>query len=223
MENAIQFLFPFLILIFSVVIHEVAHGYAALALGDTTAKDAGRLTLNPIPHVDPFGSVLLPLILVLTQSPVLIGWAKPVPYNPYNLRDPFGKLGAGKNWGPAIVGAAGPLANIAMALAFGLILRALPLAGASFAFSTLANLSSIISGIVLLNLALAVFNLVPIPPLDGSKVLFALLPYQWRGIETFLEQYGFFLLLIFILFFSQWIFPVVLFFFRIVAGNSLFL
>lgn len=210
MESATQFIFQIIILIFSVVIHEVSHGYAALALGDKTAQYAGRLTLNPIKHLDPFGSILLPTISYMLGG-FIFGWAKPVPYNPYNLSN--------QKWGPALVGAAGPAANISLAVIFGLTVRFLPdLAdGASGLF--VLNFMTIASTIALLNLVLAIFNLVPIPPLDGSKVFFAVLPYQWRGVQLFLEQYGFFLLLIFIFFFAQWLFPVILFFFRLITGT----
>lgn len=214
MENAIQPLFFIAILIFSVVIHEVSHGYAALSLGDRTAQDAGRLTLNPLPHMDLFGSVLLPLLLVITQSPILIGWAKPVPYNPYALRN--------QKWGPAIVGIAGPLANVSLAVVFGLLLRFIPNFAAGVSGAFLINFMSIAGIVALLNLGLAFFNLIPIPPLDGSKVLFAVLPYQWRGLQYILEQYGFFLLLIFIFFFSRWLVPVILFSFRLITGASPF-
>ncbi len=208
MESAIQPLFFIAILIFSVVIHEVSHGYAALALGDRTAQDAGRLTLNPLPHMDLFGSVILPVLLVISQSPILIGWAKPVPYNPYNLRN--------QKWGPALVGVAGPLANVSLAVVFGLLLRFIPdLVAGQFLF----NFVTIAGTITLLNLGLAFFNLIPIPPLDGSKVLFAILPYQWRGLQYLLEQYGFFLLLIFIFFFSRWLVPIILFSFRLITGS----
>ncbi len=212
MESAIlQSIFFFVVLVFSVVIHEVSHGYAALMLGDKTAQYAGRLTLNPIPHVDFFGSIILPLILVITQSPFLIGWAKPVPYNPYALRNP--------KWGPAIVGAAGPAVNIALAVIFGLLIRFVPVVADGIPGVFILNFITIASSIALLNLVLAVFNLVPIPPLDGSKVLFALLPSQWRGLQFFLEQYGFFLLLIFIFFFLQWLSPLILFLFRLITGT----
>lgn len=222
MDSATQFVFQIAVLIFSVVIHEVSHGYTALVLGDETAKDAGRLTLNPLKHLDPFGSVLLPVLSYLLGG-FIFGWARPVPYNPYNLRNPFDKLGASKNWGPALVGAAGPAANILIAIVFGLLVRFLPasLDYASGAF--ILNFMTIASAIVLLNLVLAFFNLVPIPPLDGSKLLFAALPYQWRGVQSFLEQYGFMLLLAFIFFFSGWILPVVLFSFRIITGTLPFL
>src|ERR1035437_1390109 len=108
-------IFQLIILLFSAIIHEVAHGYAALFQGDTTAKYENRLTLNPIRHIDPLGSVILPLLLFIFHSPVLFGWAKPVPFNPYNLRN--------RRWGEAIVAVAGPAVNIVIALIFGLILR----------------------------------------------------------------------------------------------------
>lgn len=209
MENATSFIIQIAILIFSVVVHEVSHGYAALALGDRTAKYAGRLTLNPVQHFDPFGSFLLPLFTYFTTG-FIFGWAKPVPYNPYNLRD--------QKWGPAIVGAAGPLANIFLAVFFGLLLRFgfLYSLGAS---PVAANFLKIAMFITFLNLVLAVFNLVPIPPLDGSKVFFTLLPYRYQHIQVFMEQYGFMLLLAFIFFFSHLIFPVVLFLFKIITGG----
>lgn len=214
MENAIQFAFQIIILIFSVVIHEVSHGYAALALGDKTAQYAGRLTLNPLKHLDPFGSVILPTLSYILGG-FIFGWAKPVPYNPYNLKN--------QSWGPAIVGAAGPGANIALALIFGLLIRFLPSLANGLSGAFILNFMTIASTIALLNLVLAFFNLVPIPPLDGSKVLFSILPYQWRGLHIFLEQYGLFILLIFIFFFAQWLLPIVLFLFRIITGTLPFL
>lgn len=234
MADATTFIFEIGILIFSVVIHEVSHGYIALLLGDRTAYYAGRLTFNPIKHLDPFGSVLLPIVTRLLGG-FTFGWAKPVPYNPYNLRN--------QKWGPAIVGAAGPAANMTTGIFFGGLSMLLPLSLSikselffKFLFALFrGNTSPLTLGtapfetfylvslyIVWLNMLLAVFNLLPIPPLDGSKVLFAILPYRWHGLQIFLEQYGFFLLLIFIFFFSQWLLPVVLLLFRLVAGSFLF-
>jgi len=210
MDSATQFIFQIAVLIFSVVIHEVSHGYAALALGDETAKDAGRLTLNPLKHLDPFGSVLLPVLSYLLGG-FIFGWARPVPYNPHNLRN--------QKWGPALVGAAGPAANISIALIFGLLVRFLPSFLDNVSGVFVFNFITIASTIALLNLVLAFFNLVPIPPLDGSKLLFAILPHQWRGVQFFLEQYGFMLLLIFIFFFAGWILPIVLFSFRLITGT----
>jgi len=217
MDSAIPFLFQIAILVFSVVIHEVSHGYAALALGDKTAQYAGRLTLNPIPHIDPFGSILLPLLLSIPalfgQPTVLIGWAKPVPYNPNNLRN--------RKWGPALVGIAGPGVNILLAVFFGLLMRFV-LNGVSPATELLAhNFLTIAGTIAFLNIMLAFFNLVPVPPLDGSKVLFAILPYRWRSVQWFLEQYGFFILfgLIFLLGFGRFIFQISAFFFRLITGT----
>jgi len=161
-----EFIIGIGIVILSIIFHEVAHGYVADWLGDPTARYAGRLTLNPVPHIDPVGSVAIPGILALTGSPFLIGWAKPVPYNPYNLKN--------QRWGEALVGAAGPLTNILIAIIFGLILRFsgdLGLSGATL---------GILVTVVYANLVLAIYNMIPIPPLDGSKVLAALLPMQMR-------------------------------------------
>lgn len=163
-------IFVVAIIMFSAVIHEVMHGVAADKLGDPTARYAGRLTLNPIKHLDPFGSVLLPVILVLTNSPILFGWAKPVPYNPYNLvRSP--------KWGEAIVAGAGPASNFAIALIASVFIRA------NF-FSS--ELDSVLFLIVSVNVMLGIFNLIPIPPLDGSKVLSALLP---RGLARAYDEF----------------------------------
>ena len=201
--QAVDFIFSIAILIMSIVIHEVSHGYVANALGDPTAKYAGRLTLNPLKHLDPFGSVILPTITYVLGG-FIFGWARPVPYNPYNLKN--------QRWGPAIVGAAGPLANIFVAVTFGLMIRA-----NEFLFLPQGFLQ-IATTIVFINLILAIFNFVPIPPLDGSKVLFALLPYKWSYVEDFLERWGLMLLLIFIFFFFRMILPIVFFAFRAITG-----
>ena len=161
-------IFVVAIVVFSAIIHEVMHGVAAEWLGDKTARWAGRLTLNPLPHLDPFGSVLLPVVLALTNSPIFLAWAKPVPYNPYNLRAD----GIFARFNEAIVAGAGPLSNLALAILFGLAIR-------SQALSASAN--EILFLVVLVNVMLFLFNLLPIPPLDGSKVLEALLP---RGLAA---------------------------------------
>jgi Zn-dependent protease len=181
-------IFSLLILLFSVIIHELAHGYVAYSLGDPTAKYQGRLTLNPLKHLDPFGSIILPLLLFLASSPVLVGWAKPVPVNPYNFKD--------QKWGSLKVSAAGPLTNLALALLFGLVLRIIPLAF----FAQLPGLLIMFSFIVHINIILAIFNLVPIPPLDGSWILFKFIPRQFDQVKVFLQQYGLFLLIFFIFF-----------------------
>lgn len=151
-----------IVLIISVVLHEMAHGYAANWLGDPTARLAGRLSPNPIVHLDPLMSVVLPGLLILTGSPILFGAAKPVPYNPYNLNN--------QKWGEAIVAVAGPLANIAIAIVFALLIRSAGVLGLNDAFVELSF------SIIILNIFLAFFNLVPIPPLDGSKIFPRLLP-----------------------------------------------
>lgn len=189
----------------SVVVHEVSHGYAAFLLGDPTAKNQGRLTLNPIRHLDLFGSILIPAFLVITNAGFLFGWAKPVPYNPYNLRN--------QKWGEAIVAVAGPASNIFIALVFGLLIRF----GAEFLSPAFLNISAIL---VLINLMLAVFNLVPIPPLDGSKILFAFLPYHMQRFRMMLEQYGFVVVLIFIFFLSGFLAPIMSFLFSLITGYA---
>jgi len=181
-----------------------------LLLGDPTAEEEGRLTLNPLRHIDPFGSVILPAMSYLFGG-IIIGWAKPVPYNPLRLRN--------RVWGPALVGVAGPAANIFLAAAFGIVLRFFPFASdAGF----LGSFSTVAGTVVLLNITLAIFNLVPIPPLDGSKVLFAVLPHRWRSAQIFLEQYGIFLLILLIGFFSRLLSPLILFAFRLLTDAPAF-
>lgn len=165
----------------SAVIHEVSHGVAAFMLGDPTAKYADRLTLNPIKHLDMFGSIILPFIFIITHAPFFFAYAKPVPYNPYNLKN--------QRWGPAIVGIAGPAANILIGVIFSVVLKI------SGSYSTFSNL---VLAIVQINIWLALFNLVPIPPLDGSKLLFSILQPRFYNVEAFMEQYGFLILIILI-------------------------
>lgn len=206
--GATNIIFYLIILLMSVVIHEVSHGFTAEYFGDDTARDAGRLTLNPIKHIDLFGSIILPLTLFITTSatghPFVFGWAKPVPYNPNNLRN--------IRWGTLAVSAAGVVANILIALIFGTIIRY------SSGFAPSESFYFITSSIVLVNLALAVFNLVPIPPLDGSKILFSLLPDSLSKLAYSLERYGFIILVVFILYFSDILFPILTYLFHLFTG-----
>lgn len=204
-----EFIFIIIILIYSVVIHEVSHGAVANYLGDPTAKYAGRLTLNPIKHLDPIGSVILPIFLVIANQVlgggIIFGWAKPVPVNPYNLRD--------QKYGSLKVALAGPGSNLLIALFFGLILR-------FFNFS-IANsaLGLIFSYIVYINILLAVFNLMPIPPLDGSHILFSFLsPTSAYKIQAFLSSISIFLLFIIIFFLFPWLSYVIDLIFRLITG-----
>lgn len=183
-----------LILIVSIIAHEVAHGVAALWQGDATAKHAGRLTLNPIPHIDPVGSILLPVLFTLSGSPVMFGWAKPVPINPYNFRN--------QRFGEAFVAAAGPLTNLLIAGVFLIILKTTSLTDPGFtSFAAIA---------VVINIILALFNLMPIPPLDGSKILFSLIPQRFYGFRRWMEQKGFIVGLLVVLILWQFISPLVI-------------
>lgn len=195
------------VLLMSVVIHEVSHGLMANYLGDPTAKYAGRLSLNPVKHLDFWGSFLIPLFLLMFNSPFLFGYAKPVPYNPHNLKN--------KKYGPAMVAAAGPLSNLIIVLIFGLTLRFIPINYSPY----LNNLINIFAYIIILNLVLAVFNSMPIPPLDGSKIISAFLPYRLQSTILQMERYGIILVLFFIFFFFQFISPVIFWLFKIIVGS----
>ena len=199
-------IFFLVILIFSIIVHEISHGYMAEMFGDPTARLAGRLTLNPIPHIDPLGSIIIPALMLLgSGGSFAFGWAKPVPYNPYNLKN--------FKWGTVLVGMAGVLANIFIAIVFGFILRF----HAEIGIVSLPFLS-MIESIVYLNIVLAVFNLIPFPPLDGAKVLFALLPFRFQYINDYLER-NWFLFMVFVLFFAQYIiWPITSVVFRIIVG-----
>jgi len=205
--QGIDVIFYIAILIMSVVIHEVSHGYMAEFFGDRTARHARRLTLNPLRHLDPFGSIILPALLVISHAGFVVGWAKPVPYNPDNLRN--------RKWGTIAVASAGILANLFIAILFGIILRL------SFYFSLPAGFGSIVSLIIIVNLALAIFNLVPIPPLDGSKILFNLLPESFYPIMELLERYSLIFLIIFIMFFSDYLYPILSFLYHLITGISM--
>lgn len=186
----INTIFVLIILFFSIVIHEIAHGSIALSLGDPTAKEADRLTLNPLKHIDPLGTIFLPLfllILTLGKGPIF-GWAKPVPINPYNFRNP--------KWGNLKVAIAGPGTNFLLAITFGLLIK----------FFTLPPLlSELFSIIVIYNFAWGIFNLIPIPPFDGSWILFSFLPPD-SNLKIFLQRYSLFILIFFIFFGLQFVF-----------------
>lgn len=194
-----DFIFDLVIIIFSATLHEVSHGLAARALGDRTAERAGRLTLNPLAHIDPYGSVILPVALwFLSGGTFFFASAKPVPYNPYNLKN--------QQWGPALVGAAGPVSNLVIAALFALLARVV---GADNGIAFIAV------RVVVINCSLAVFNLLPVPPLDGSKILFALLPTRYDHIKFWLERYGMWLVFALIFIFGGYISELISFVIRL--------
>ncbi len=172
------------ILLFSVILHEVMHGYVALKFGDNTAQRMGRLTLNPIPHIDLFGTILLPALLIFTGSPILFGWAKPVPVNPLNFKS--------IRKGELFVAAAGILANFGLAILAAVIYHILDALPQTFP----SILGALLQFTVTINLVLGIFNLFPIPPLDGSKVLLSQLPLNLAKSYQKLEPYGILILLI---------------------------
>jgi len=210
-NEIILIVFYVAILLYSVILHEISHGVAALWLGDPTAKYAGRLTLNPVKHIDPLNSIILPIgMLLITNFQFAFGSARPVPYNPYNLRN--------QKWGPAMVALAGPGVNIIIAIIFSIAARLISIPSVSkvdiiYNFNDWQSVSSVISGsvgaiffelfviIIFWNVILAFFNLIPFPPLDGSKLLFAIVPIKNETIAL-MEQFGFIALLVFILIFA---------------------
>lgn len=181
-----EYIVFFVILIFSIIIHEVSHGFVADKLGDPTARLQGRLTLNPKSHIDLFGSIILPLILIISHSPILFGWAKPVPFDPFNLKNP--------RKDSALISLAGPSANFIIAILFSIIARILVLIN----FSGFEFFYSLAVSTVLLNVVLGVFNLIPIHPLDGFKVVGGLLSEKQANEWYQLERFGIIFLLAFL-------------------------
>jgi len=175
------------VLLFSVIVHEVAHGWIALKLGDPTAARMGRLTLNPAPHIDPVMSLLVPVMCVLSGAPVF-GGARPVPVNPYNFRSPSRDM--------ALVAAAGPLSNILLAFLAGSLYNALP--GMGYFGAAIA---SVLEYAVIINLVLAAFNLLPIPPLDGSRVVAHFLSGEIERSYRRMDRFGMLLIMALIIFF----------------------
>jgi Zn-dependent protease len=202
--NIVSLIISIPIFIFAMVIHEVAHGWVAYKLGDPTAKYSGRLTLNPISHIDPLGTILLPILLIMMNSPVVFGWAKPVPINFLGLRNPKRDI--------MTVGLAGPMANIIFAFILAAVFRLFPVLHAPV-------ISDIFFGSILVNLVLAAFNLIPIPPLDGSRILFGLLPRDLAAKYMSIERYGFIILyiLIWMGFLDNFVNPLVVILARIIG------
>ena len=168
----------------ALVVHEYAHGFVANKLGDSTAKHLGRLTFNPLAHIDLFGTILLPLFLIISGSPVVMGWAKPVPVNFYKLNNPKRDM----IW----VGIAGPIANFIAALITFIILR--------LGFITNIFMIDFLVNVLIINMILGIFNLIPIPPLDGSRILMGLLPNKWAFRYAKIEPYGIFILIVLLMF-----------------------
>lgn len=194
------------ILIVSVILHEVSHGFMADRLGDPTPRLQGRLTLNPAKHLDPVGSFLVPLLTSLAGF--TFGWARPVEYNPYNLKN--------KRQAEFLIAAAGPLSNIVIALIFGILLRFIA-AGAT----SITPMIEIVTYIVIINIVLAIFNLIPLPPLDGSKLFLAFLPQQYGSLRMNLERFGPIFVILVIFFLWQIISPIIPFVFKLITGFNL--
>ncbi len=200
-----------IILVFSIVFHEVAHGRVALWRGDTTARDAGRLTLNPLPHIDLFGTILFPLFLIITRSPVLFGWAKPVPVNPFHFKEIKKDM--------ALVGASGPASNFLLAVVIGVLFR---ISASTLGWDHVMT-QALVYGIYI-NLVLSFFNLIPVPPLDGSRIVMAFLPDDLALKYSRIERFGFLIIfgLLFLGLFQYVLFPIVHVFLILIIGFSPF-
>jgi Zn-dependent protease len=196
------FILQVAILIMSVVIHELSHGYSAELLGDPTPRLQGRLTLNPLKHLELFGSFIVPI--VTSMAGFTFGWAKPVQWNPYNVKN--------KRWGEFMIALAGPASNIFIAVIFGLVIR-------FFSESLPTSFSQISAYVIFINIMLAVFNLIPLPPLDGSKILFSILPPSMSGFREVLERNSIFFYLILVFFLWRFVEPIIPFLFGLIVGK----
>ena len=194
-------IFTIIVLIFSAIVHEYMHGWMANELGDPTAKNMGRLTLNPLVHLDLWGSVVLPIFLYFSTG-FVFGYAKPVPYNPFNLRDP--------KYDPVKVALAGPLSNLALAIFFGLFIRFVPIGN--------EVLIALLGLIVQINLILFVFNIIPLPQLDGSRVIFPFLPRPLQEFYAKAEAFGMIIALAFVIFAFPIVFVFVEFLYKLIVG-----
>ena len=198
----------------AVILHEYAHGWMAYKMGDPTAKEMGRLTINPIPHIDPFGTIILPAILMLLSSPILFGWAKPVPINPLRFRD--------LRYGTFFVSIAGIVMNIGLAIAFALLYRIINGGYLNFLGDPILEPLALFSAkAVLINLVLAFFNAIPIPPLDGSRALMSFFSLKYWELFYRFETYGFLLitLLLFTGILGRIIFPPIFFLYKYLLGR----
>ncbi len=204
--NALFLVINFIAFFLALSVHEFAHALAAYQLGDRTAQYAGRLTLNPLAHIDLIGTILLPLFLILSNAGIVFGWAKPVPVNFFNLKD--------QRWGPAIVSLAGPAANFIFGIICLIILNLVNHYTALEPGNLLVNFLFLL---IIINFVLMIFNLIPIPPLDGSKILFAILPEKFDNMKFFLERYGILILFALLIFGSGFLTLIFMYLLNIIA------